>query len=55
MNGKQQNKYSFKDMEMYYQDISEIEKNMKQLHELLFHNFPHIIISEARLYYCLFI
>ena len=55
MTERRQNKYSFNDIKVYYQDISEIEKNMKQLHELLFHNFPHIITSEVRLYYCLFI
>jgi hypothetical protein len=52
VNEKQQNKHSFNDLKVYYQDIIQIEKIMKELHEVLFYKLSGVTKYWVRLSCC---
>ncbi len=52
MSEKQQNKHPFNDLKVYYQDIIQIEKIMKELHEVLFYKLSGVTKYWVRLSCC---
>jgi len=52
VNGKQENKCLFRDFEVYYRDTIIIEKMMKELDEILFHDLTAVMESSIGLFRC---